>query len=105
MPRTRLVYIAIKPSIARWNLYPQMSATNRLIEGIIDDDPLLAFVDVATPMLAADGEPQSSLFVEDGLHLSDGGYALWTNLVRPQLNSSGARKNRSSIEERREVNR
>ena len=34
-------------------------------------------------MLGWDGKPRKDLFIEDGLHLSPKGYALWTVLVQP----------------------
>ena len=37
------------------------------------------FVDIATPMLGAeDGSISQKWFIEDGLHLNDDGYKLWT---------------------------
>ena len=38
-------------------------------------------MDVFTPMLGADGKPRPELFVEDGLHLTPEGYALWTRAL------------------------
>ena len=43
------------------------------------------FVDVESSMLGEDGRPRKSLFAEDGLHLSDEGYQIWTRLVRGAL--------------------
>jgi hypothetical protein len=36
-------------------------------------------------MLGKDGLPRPELFVKDGLHLSEGGYALRAAKVRPQI--------------------
>lgn len=85
LPNTRIVFIAIKPSIARWKLYEKMNAANEHIEKHCEGDDRLRFVDVAAPMLGQDGRPREELFVDDGLHLSDAGYRLWTKLVRPHL--------------------
>jgi len=85
LPKTRFVYVAIKPSLARWKLWPKMKQTNTLIRALGKDDPRLSFVDVATPMLAPNGKPKKDLFAKDGLHLSDKGYALWKTLVLPHL--------------------
>ncbi len=90
LPETRLVYVAIKPSIARWKLYPQMREANRQIAEIAAADPQQTFVDIATPMLGDDGTPRAELFLDDGLHLNDEGYQLWTSLVQPQLTLHGA---------------
>ncbi len=85
LPRTRIVYIAIKPSIRRWKLAGQMRRANRLIEAVTARDPLLEFVDVWPAMLGPAGAPRRELFVKDGLHLNRKGYELWTSLVLPYL--------------------
>jgi lysophospholipase L1-like esterase len=85
LPRARIVFIAIKPSIARWELYEKMKAANDRIESLCEEDERLAFVDVAAPMLGQDGQPRKELFIDDGLHLSEAGYRLWSKLVRPHL--------------------
>ena len=48
-------------------------------------DKLLTFVDVWEPMLTEDGKPNPDLFVEDGLHMNEKGYVIWTRLVRESL--------------------
>ncbi|MBA2355731.1 MAG: hypothetical protein H0V80_13820 [Acidobacteria bacterium] len=83
LPETRIAYIAIKPSLARWALVAKVREANALIRTFSDTDDRLGFVDVDGPMLGWDGKPRPDLFVTDGLHLSPKGYALWTTLVRP----------------------
>jgi lysophospholipase L1-like esterase len=85
LPKTKIVYIAIKPSIKRWALIAQVREANRLIAELASKDERLEFVDVDKPMIGEDGLPRKELFVEDGLHLSEEGYAIWTSLVRPHL--------------------
>ena len=85
LPATRVAFIAIKPSIDRWALVARVREANALIRAYCDADDRLGFVDVDGPMLGWDGKPRKDLFVEDGLHLSDKGYGLWTTLVRPFL--------------------
>ena len=36
-------------------------------------------------MLGKDGKPMPELFVKDGLHMSEKGYALWNDLVKKHL--------------------
>jgi lysophospholipase L1-like esterase len=91
LPRTRIVFLSIKPSRLRWERWPAMAEANRRIEEICEADPRLEYVDVATPMLDADGEPRPELFRMDGLHLNERGYALWTDLVRPRLQRTWSR--------------
>ena len=85
LPKTRIVYIAIKPSIARWNLVESLRKANALILSETKQDERLAYVDVDRPMIGADGKPRPELFVKDGLHLSPAGYKLWASLVRPHI--------------------
>lgn len=84
MPKTRIVFISLKPSIERWPLIDSIRKTNGLIQEYSQSDPLVTFVDVDRPMSGADGKPRKELF-RDGLHLSPRGYHLWDSLVAPHL--------------------
>jgi lysophospholipase L1-like esterase len=90
LPETPIVYIAIKPSIARWELRAVMQDANRRIAAECADDETLKFVDVWPAMLGDDGKPRRELFVDDGLHLNDAGYKVWTNLLQPYLHFARA---------------
>lgn len=83
LPATRIAFVAIKPSIARWTMVAKVREANTLIRAVCDRDDRLGFIDIDGPMLGWDGRPRADLFVGDGLHLSPRGYALWTTLTRP----------------------
>jgi lysophospholipase L1-like esterase len=85
LPSTEVIYIGIKPSIARWKLIDQGRETNGLIREFAAQHPRLKLVDVEPAMLGGDGQPRKELFRLDGLHLNDEGYAIWTELVKPHL--------------------
>jgi len=85
LPETRIVYVAIKPSLKRWKLVHRMRAANALILATCVDDERLEFVDIDTPMIGDDDRPRAELFIDDGLHLSPAGYHLWSALVKPHL--------------------
>tara|TARA_B100000686_G_scaffold246704_1_gene256136 strand:+ start:349 stop:1029 length:681 start_codon:yes stop_codon:yes gene_type:complete len=85
LPKTRIAFIAIKPSIARWKLSGKMSEANTLVHGVCAKDKRLDFIDIWQSMLGQDGKPKPNLFVKDGLHLNANGYALWTSIVKPYL--------------------
>ena len=87
LPEARLIYVAIKPSLARWQLAPEMRSANALIEASAEGEPRLTFLDIDAPMIGDDGRPRPELFVADGLHLSDDGYRLWTDLLAPHFDS------------------
>lgn len=86
LPESKIVYIPIKPSPARWKLYEQQREANGLIEEMAAKDPQrLVYLDIVTPMLGDDGQPRPELFQKDLLHLNDAGYALWNKLLLPEL--------------------
>ncbi len=85
LPDTKIIYVAIKPSLARWNLVDQMRDANAKIKAITEKDERMTFLDIDTPMLGEDGMPRKELFVADGLHLSVEGYAVWNKIMRPLL--------------------
>lgn len=87
-PDLPIYFITIKPSRLRWDRWPVMAEANRRIAALADADPGLAILDVATPMLTTSDEPPpGELFALDGLHLSEAGYALWTETIRARLMS------------------
>lgn len=88
LPDTRIVFLGIKPSIARWRLWPLMQEVNDRVKALAQADKQLKFVDTATPLLGPDGRPQKSLFREDGLHMNPKGYATWNKLLAPNLQES-----------------
>jgi acetyl esterase/lipase len=83
LPSTRVAFVAIKPSISRWNIVDKVREANRLIRERVRTDHMLAYVDVFTPMLNKSGQPRQELFLEDGLHMNSQGYAIWRDLLVP----------------------
>jgi lysophospholipase L1-like esterase len=75
-PDTQLVFLSIKPSKARWALWPEMQEANELIRQFTEAHPNLAYADVASVLLDENGLPRDA-FIEDGLHLNEEGYRLW----------------------------
>ena len=85
LPRTRIVFVSVKPSPSRWNLVDRMRATNALVRRYARTDKRLAYADIFTPMLGDDGRPRRELFRDDSLHMTPAGYELWTSVIRPYL--------------------
>lgn len=83
-PGSKLVFISIKPSIARWDKWPVMAEANRMVKAYAAGHADLGYADVATPMLDDNGLPRP-VFVEDGLHLNDDGYRLWREALAPYV--------------------
>lgn len=84
-PSTQIIWLPVKPSLARWEIWPEMMATNDLVEALSDHHPNLHYSDVATPMLGSDGKPMPRLFVQDGLHMTPAGYDIWDEVVQRTL--------------------
>ncbi len=85
LPQARIYFLAIKPSVARWKLWPKMQQANRLIAHQCAQDPRLTFVDVATPMLDSNGQVKKDIFESDNLHMNRKGYEIWRDVLRPIL--------------------
>ncbi len=85
LPDCRIYFISIKPSIARWKLWPEMEKTNRMIDALCDKDPRLIYIDVASGMLDEKGQPFQEIFVSDSLHMNRKGYLIWRKIIRPVL--------------------
>lgn len=88
MPKTRIVFVSIKPSTARVALLEKMREANALVRQYIATDPSLTYVDVFTPMLGATGLPRGELFQSDGLHMNAHGYAIWRGLLQPLVSAT-----------------
>ncbi|MDR9364591.1 MAG: GDSL-type esterase/lipase family protein [Balneolaceae bacterium] len=84
-PNARLVFVPIKPSSSRWELWPQMKESNKRIKEHMSENDQFYYVDLATPILGSDGTPDDSLFLDDLLHLNEDGYAKWNAAIRPTL--------------------
>ena len=85
LPGTRVVFVSIKPSIARWNIVDKMRQANILVRNYTRTDSKLVYVDVFTPMLDASGKPRPELYREDGLHMTPAGYGIWRDLIAPAI--------------------
>ncbi|TAM93234.1 MAG: hypothetical protein EPN40_13545 [Rhodanobacteraceae bacterium] len=89
LPDVAIVYISIKPSIARFAMWPQMRRANRMIAAWARTQHRVGFVDISTGMLGADGKPRAALFRPDGLHMTPAGYAIWIRALEPVLGGYG----------------
>lgn len=84
-PATRIAFVSIKPSPARWALADAARMANSMVQRYVRSDARLAFIDVFDPMLGFGGRPRPELFISDSLHMSPAGYRLWRTLVEPYL--------------------
>lgn len=84
-PSCRVLFVAIKPSRARWKLFDEQTKANALVKAFCDSEKGLTFVDVVPLMLGPDGTPAPELFLKDGLHMTPKGYEVWTAAVQKAL--------------------
>lgn len=85
LPGTRIYVLSVKPSVLRRAAWPLAQQVNLGYERIADGDPLVYYVDVASPFLDADGNVMTDIFVEDNLHLNDLGNAIWGATIKAAL--------------------
>ncbi|HSG64092.1 MAG TPA: GDSL-type esterase/lipase family protein [Gammaproteobacteria bacterium] len=85
LPETRIYVLSVKPSVLRWGVWPVAQALSAGYREIADRDPLVHYVDVATPLLNDDGSVMMDIFIEDGLHLNDRGNAIWGATIKAAL--------------------
>jgi lysophospholipase L1-like esterase len=84
-PKCRVLFVAVKPSLARWKQFDTQKKANGLVKAFCEKDERLGYVDIVPLMLGSDGMPIPELFLKDGLHLSPAGYEKWTAAVNKVL--------------------
>jgi lysophospholipase L1-like esterase len=85
LPKTRIHFISIKPSILRWKQFETQSKANKLVKEFCAKDERLNYIDVVPALLGSDGRPKPELLAIDGLHLSAKGYEILNDAVRKAL--------------------
>lgn len=85
LPDARIYVLAVKPSVARQTTWPAALEVNRRYQAIAAADPLIHYIDVATPFLHADGSVMTDIFRADDLHLNEKGYAIWAAAIKEVL--------------------
>jgi len=84
-PKAKLAYISMKPSVARWDLWPKYQEGNALIKNFIQSDPQMTYLESADSMLDENGEVKKDIFIADGLHMNAKGYRGWAKMVKPVI--------------------
>jgi hypothetical protein len=85
-PETPVFWIAITPTASRWKVWPEIEKANNLIKDICDKKTNAYFIRTDYSFLNESGKPNDELFRTDRLHLSDKGYAVWTEIIKKELN-------------------
>lgn len=85
LPEARVYVLSVKPSVARQATWPIAQDLNQRYQQLAAADPLVHYIDVATPFLQADGTVMTDIFVDDDLHLNEKGYDIWAVSIRDVL--------------------
>ena len=91
LPETRIYVMAVKPSTLRVDVWNDAQQVNAAYLEVAESDPLVFFIDSASPFLREDGKVMTDIFVEDGLHLNVTGNLIWGSIIRAALMPQEAR--------------
>lgn len=83
LPLTRIIYISIKPSPARWKYRLAFDQCNEKIKSEFAHDHQFIFADVRERMMSADSLPLHTIYKSDSLHMNSKGYEIWTRILKP----------------------
>ncbi|HET6409913.1 MAG TPA: SGNH/GDSL hydrolase family protein [Chthoniobacteraceae bacterium] len=89
-PDVPISYISVAPNPKRWSQIETVKKANALIAEYCAKTPRLKFIDVFTHMLGPDGQPKPDIFLKDQLHMNPKGYAIWKEVVGPELGAPDA---------------
>jgi lysophospholipase L1-like esterase len=83
LPHVAIIFVSIKPSVARFALWPTMRAANESVAAWAKSQHEVVYIDVASRMLDGRGKPRPELLLPDGLHMRPVGYAIWVDALTP----------------------
>jgi glycerophosphoryl diester phosphodiesterase len=84
-PDTPVFWIEVTPTESRWKVWPEIQKANNLIEEICDNQSNTYLIKTDTAFLDNNGQPIIEYFRSDRLHLSEKGYAVWTEIIKTRL--------------------
>ena len=94
LPGIRIAFLAIKPSPSRAAMLGSQTEANRLVERFARRQRRVDYLDVASPLMNHEGNPDPAYFIHDRLHLNADGYDRWVEVLRPYLLRHGLRMGR-----------
>ena len=87
-PEATIVFLAITPSVKRWDQLDRQVEANAAIRSFIEAEARggdLIFLDTSAAFLGPDGTPAAECFLDDMQHPSTIGNARRAELMRPVL--------------------
>lgn len=85
-PSTPVFWIEVTPTTSRWKVWTEIQKANALIKDICDNHKNTYFIKTDYAFLNENGVPNDDLFRDDRLHLTEKGYAVWTEIIKKELN-------------------
>ncbi|MHA8065910.1 GDSL-type esterase/lipase family protein [Aquirufa sp. ROCK2-A2] len=82
LPKTKLVFVAARPSLARVGMVDNQKDLNKRIEQLVSGKKNLYYLDMHSPFYLADGTLMQDIFVADKLHLNEKGYQIFASKIR-----------------------
>jgi hypothetical protein len=84
-PVTPVFWIAVTPTASRWKVWPEIRQASTLIRSICESRDNTYFIRTDYAFLGPDGQTINELFRDDRLHLTAKGYAVWTGIIKSEL--------------------
>ncbi|RVU24954.1 hypothetical protein EOJ36_08080 [Sandaracinomonas limnophila] len=82
LPKTKLVFVAARPSLARTSNLQKQRELNSLIQSVVKEQKGLYYLDMHNPFFNADGSLMQDIFVADKLHLNEKGYQIFADQIK-----------------------
>lgn len=82
LPKTKLVYLAVRPSLARIAIVDKQKEFNLWLEKYCKSQKGRFFLDMHSPFYLPDGTLMPDIFVADRLHLNEKGYQIFSSEIR-----------------------
>jgi len=82
LPKTKLVYLAVRPSLSRIALVEKQKQFNTWLENYCKSQKGRFYLDMHTPFYLPDGTVMPDIFIADRLHLNGKGYQIFSAKIR-----------------------
>ncbi|MBM80772.1 MAG: hypothetical protein CMJ78_09280 [Planctomycetaceae bacterium] len=86
-PTAPVFYIAVTPTEARFEVWPKIKAANTAVSQFCAKTKDAYFIGTESVYFDANDKPRADLFVDDKLHLNQGGYDRWGAVIKSHLDT------------------
>ncbi|MDD2279526.1 MAG: GDSL-type esterase/lipase family protein [Bacteroidales bacterium] len=84
-PGAKISYVSMKPSPSRWHLAEKLVTGNKNIKEFLESKPNTSYINIWDGMLNDSRLPNTSIFLDDMLHMNANGYKIWQTAILPHL--------------------